>query len=163
MRAQRLVKSPPPKKKSHAHYLGRGQGTAESRMSLDYFSRVLNTAAEEEFGQDDALFHDALDFQWALLEHKAAEPAPFLVCSPYAQGRELAALLRRELPQGHFNTVHSGRSNDAMCFLMHVPYAFALQLLEASTTGNLVSYIEPLPANLKISPDSWPTLKTNPP
>ena len=138
--------------KSHAQYQGRGGQGTDTRMSLNYFARVLNTAAEEEFGQDDALFHDALDFQWAVLANKASEPAPFLACSPYAQGRGLAAVLRQELPAGRFHTVHSGRSTDAMCFLVHVPYTYALQLLEASTTGSLVSYVEPLPANLKISP-----------
>jgi len=111
------------KKKNHKHYQDqRSQQENAARISLDFFSRVIQTAGEAEFGQDDALFHDALDFQWSLLEKTPSEAAPYLACSPYKKGRVLVALLREELPEGRFHTVHSDRSNDAMCFVLHAPY-----------------------------------------
>jgi len=111
------------KKQNHKHYQDqRSQQENAARISLDFFSRVLQTAGEAEFGQDDALFHEALDFQWSLLEKTPSEAAPYLACSPYTKGRVLVALLREELPEGRFHTVHSDRSNDAMCFVLHAPY-----------------------------------------
>jgi hypothetical protein len=127
--AEEASSTPPPRSRTskkldnHKHYQDqRQQQENAARISLDFFSRVIQTAGEAEFGQDDALFHDALDFQWGLLEMSPSESAPYLACSPYTKGRVLAALLREELPEGRFHTVHSDRSNDAMCFVLHAPY-----------------------------------------
>jgi hypothetical protein len=110
-------------KKNHMHYQDhRSQQENAARISLDFFSRVLQTAGEIEFGQDDALFHDALDFQWSILEKKPNGPAAYLACSPYFKGRVLVKFLREELPEGRFHTVHSDKSNDAMCFVLHASY-----------------------------------------
>lgn len=116
-------------KKNHIHYQDhRSQQENSARISLDLFSRVLQTAGEVEFGQDDALFHDALDFQWSILEKNPTGSAAYLACSPYTKGRALVKLLREELPEGRFYTVHSDRSNDAMCFVVHAPYGKCLKL-----------------------------------
>ena len=63
------------------------------RMGLDFFERVLHTPAGDEFAGEDALFHDALDFQWRLLAASPAKPAPFLVCGPYRQGKKKTNVL----------------------------------------------------------------------
>lgn len=125
--AEFLPITPPPSplslsKMDHKYYQDQRQQEGGARISLDFFSRVLQTAGEEEFGQDDALFHEALDFQWALLQRTPSEAAPYLACSPYTKGRILAALLREELFEGRFHTVHNDRSNDAMCFVVHASY-----------------------------------------
>lgn len=113
---------PPPVQTNHKKFSYSSNADDERRMPLNVFSTVLHTSADQEFGQDDALFHEALNFQWSLLKANPTEPAPFLLCSPYAKGREMATLLRADLPAGGFHTVHSSRSSDAMCFLMHAPY-----------------------------------------
>jgi hypothetical protein len=119
-------------------------------------------------------------------------------------GRALAGVLRRDLGEGRFRTVHASRTGDATCFLAHATYgtcicgrlkrrwhvivgrdeqaswfgipffprsetAYAVGLLRhlsspPPTGGGIsngsngsdrvpVTYVEPLPAHLKISPD----------
>jgi hypothetical protein len=60
----------------------------EGEALVDDDARFFTRPAQE-YGDDDQLFRETLDFQWDVLKGRPRKPAPFLVCGAYASGARI--------------------------------------------------------------------------